>query len=96
MYLTGYLATAMRVELEDWKNGSSGLHIGVSKAELPRLIELLQILHADPEQHFHISSDNQAAGGIGDIEIYVKAPEEKDNMRLSSRAKGAGEESGTW
>ena len=81
----------MRVVLEDWGNGCSGLHIGLAQSELPRLIELLQTLNANHEQHFHIASENQAPGSIGDIEVYLKSAEEKDNMRISSRATSAGE-----
>jgi len=60
-------------------------------SELARLIELLQTLNANHEQHFHIASENQAPGSIGDIEVYLKSAEGKDNMRISSRATSAGE-----
>jgi hypothetical protein len=82
----------MNVELEDWKNGWSGISIGIAKEEIERLIELLQMLKTDPEQHFHISSDYKGNGGVGDIEIYVKTSEQKHNMSLSGQALGAGEE----
>jgi hypothetical protein len=45
----------------------------------------------DHEQHFHISSDYKGAGGIGDIEIFIKTKEEKHNMMTSSRAFAPGE-----
>ena len=82
----------MHVELEDWKNGWSGVSIGVAKEEIERLIELLQMLRTDPEQHFHISSDYKGSGGIGNIEIYVKPPEQLNNMNLSGGALAPGEE----
>jgi hypothetical protein len=78
----------LHVELEDWKNGWSGVSIGIAKEEIETLIELLQMLKADPEQHFHISSDYKESGGIGGIEIYVKTPEQQNNMTLSSRLAG--------
>lgn len=82
----------MHVKLEQWKDGWSGLQMGMSEREISRLIELLEVLKADPEQHFHITSDTKGQPGIGGIEIYVKAPDEMDNMSLSTRALGPGDE----
>lgn len=81
----------MHVKLEDWDNGWSGVHIGLAKPEIARLIELLQMIDADPEQHFHISSDYKGSGGIGNIEVYVSTAEQEGNMRLSGRALSPGE-----
>lgn len=76
----------MRAELEQWESGWYGLALGMSAAEIDRLITQLSKLKADPDQHFHISSDYKGKAGLGDIEVYVKSPEEKDNMHLSSLA----------
>lgn len=82
----------MHVQIEDWQNGWSGISIGIAENEIDRLIELLQGLQADTEQHFHIGSDYKQSGGVGDIEIYVKDGEEPDNMTLSSMALAPGTE----
>ena len=82
----------MRVEIEDWKNGWAGVRVALSLGEIDVFIQRLTMLKNDPEQHFHISSDNKGSGGVGDIEIYVKGPNDTDNMFLSSRAMQPGEE----
>lgn len=76
----------MHAELEDWKNGWHGLRLSASPSEILSLITLLQDLIKDPDQHFHISSDYKAEGGLGDIQISVKAQEDEDNLFLSSLA----------
>jgi hypothetical protein len=53
---------------------------------------LLQELKADPEQHFHISSDYKGTGGVGDIEVFVKPDDSPDNLFLSSTALQPGDE----
>jgi len=81
----------VRVNLEDWKNGWFGLTMGISVDEIDRLIALLGALKSDPEQHFHIASDYKAAGGVGDVEVFIKADEDPDNLFLSSTALGPGD-----
>lgn len=76
----------MKAELEDWKNGWHGVSLGLKQSELGQLIQLLQDLQNDPEQHFHLSSLYQGESGLGDIEVYVLPECEPDNMRLSSVA----------
>jgi len=80
----------MHVELEDWKNGWFGVRIGVAPQEVDRLIELLNMIKNDHEQHFHISSEYKETGGIGDIEISIASENEDQNMKLSGRALGPG------
>lgn len=82
----------MHVKLEDWKNGWSGISIGIDPAEVDRLIELLKMIREDPNQHFHISSDYRATGGIGDFEFFIRSPNEEHNMFLSGEALSPGEE----
>jgi hypothetical protein len=82
----------MRVTSEDWKNGWEEVEIGISKNEIGGFIEMLKMLESDPEQHFHISSDYKAKGGIGKVTFYVKTDKEQDNMVLGSKALFPGDE----
>jgi hypothetical protein len=82
----------MRVDLKDWKNGWNGVEIALTLGEIDILIERLNMLKNDPDQHFHISSDYKTAGGIGDIEVYVKQPDQVENMWLGGKALLPGEE----
>jgi len=82
----------MNAELEDWKNGWFGLRLSLAPNEIDRLIELLKSIKADPEQHFHVSSKYQAAGGLGDIEFSVSDLGATDNLFLSSLAMEPGSE----
>lgn len=82
----------MRATLEDRKNGWFGIELAISSPEIDRLITLLQELKADPEQHFHISSDYKDSGGLGDIEVFIKSDTEPNNLFLSSVALEPGDE----
>jgi hypothetical protein len=82
----------MLVELANWNNGWSGVEIALTSREIDVLIERLTMLKNDPDQHFHISSDYKAPGSIGDIEIYVKQPDQPENMWIGGRALLPGEE----
>jgi hypothetical protein len=82
----------MRVNLEDWKNGWFGIELAISAPEIDCLISLLRELEADPDQHFHISSDYKAAGGVGDIQVFVKSEDATDNLFLSGTALQPGDE----
>lgn len=61
----------MRGEMENWKNGWYGVTLGLSAAEIDRMIGLFARLGDDPDQHFHVSSDYSGSRGLGDIEVYV-------------------------
>ena len=82
----------MNVELEDWNNGWFGLEIGLSQEEIDILIKQLLILKQDNDQHFHLTSDYEGKGGIGDIQIYVKENSQENNMSITRKALGPGEE----
>lgn len=82
----------MRASLEDWKNNWFGLSLALNPQEIDRLIALLQKLRADPEEHFHITSDYKADSGLGDIEVSVKTDSTPDNLFLSSIALAPGDE----
>lgn len=81
----------MRAQLEDWKNGWMGLELGISRDEIDELIRLLRMIQENPDQHFHITSDHEADGGLGDITLYLKEPGEEDNLSLGGRALAPGE-----
>jgi hypothetical protein len=82
----------MRASLKDWENNWFGLELELNPTEIDRLITLLQALKSDPDQHFHISSDYKAEGGLGDIEVSVKQEDKPDNLFLSSIAMAPGDE----
>ena len=82
----------MRVDVEDWKNGWMGVDIGLSRAEIDALIARLQMLKAEPDQHFHISTDYKGAAGIGEITLYVKETDQVDNMWVGGKALAPGDE----
>jgi hypothetical protein len=52
---------------------------------------LLQIIKADPDQHFHASSNFVGVGGIGQITFQVQQPNEMDSLSLGGQVLGAGE-----
>ena len=81
----------MRVDIEDWKNGWLGIDIGIRQDEINRLIDLLRVLERKPDQHFHISSDYEGTGGIGNIRVSVLPTDVDSNMHLTSRAYAPGE-----
>jgi hypothetical protein len=78
-------------KLEDWKNGWSGVELGLKKEEIDHIIGLLQRLKEDADQHFHLSSDYQAAGGLGDIMVYVQPQEAISNMESLGKALAPGD-----
>jgi hypothetical protein len=82
----------MRAALEDWNNGWVEVEMGLSSKDIDRLIGLLQMIKADPDQHFHATSDFVGTGGIGKVTFYIQQPEEADNLSLGGRALGPGEE----
>lgn len=81
----------MRASLEDWNNGWVEIEMGLSSSDIDRLIGLLQMIKADPDQHFHATSDFAGAGGIGKVTFYIQQPEEADNLSIGGRALGSGE-----
>lgn len=80
----------MHAKLEDWKNGWFGVEVGIAPHELDQFIRLLQMLKAEPDQHFHISNDYSGSGGLGDITFYVQSPDEPNNMLTFGKAVAPG------
>ena len=70
----------MRTQLEDWKNGWYGVELAVTAEEIDALIEQLQMLKKEPDQHFHLSSTYEGSGGLGTITVYFQPPSEASNM----------------
>lgn len=81
----------MRASLEDWNNGWTEVEVSLSASDIDRLIALLQMIKADPDQHFHATSDFVGTGGIGQITFQIQQPDEADNLSLGGRAMGEGE-----
>jgi hypothetical protein len=79
----------MHSKLEDWKNGWFGVELGIAPDEIDRLIELLEMLKTESDQHFHLSSDYVGSGGVGDITLYVQSPDEPNNMITFGKALAA-------
>jgi hypothetical protein len=75
----------MHAKLNDWKNGWFGVELGIRRGEIDNFIALLQMIKADPDQHFHLSSDYKAEG-LGDVEIYVQPEDVADNLTASGLA----------
>jgi hypothetical protein len=76
----------MHSKFEDWKNGWFGVEIGIAPDEIDRLIELLQMLKHEPDQHFHLSSNYKDTGGLGDLTFYVQSPDTVSNMMTFGKA----------
>jgi len=81
----------VRASLEDWGNGWVEVEMGLSSSDIDRLIGLLQMIKADPDQHFHATSDCVGTGGIGKVTFCIQQPEEADNLSMGGRALGVGE-----
>lgn len=75
----------MFVTIENYKTGWYGISIGIGPNEIDLLINQLTRLKKDPDQHFHITSNYEEEGGIGDIEFYIQ-DEEKSNMAITGTA----------
>jgi hypothetical protein len=81
----------MHTDIEDWKNGWFGIDLGLRREEIADLIQSLNMLINEPDQHFHLDSNYKGTGGIGQITFYVKSNEEEDDVSLGSRAYSPGE-----
>ncbi|MDI9239929.1 hypothetical protein QLQ15_13535 [Lysobacter sp. LF1] len=77
--------------MEDWKNGWVEVEIGLSAQDIDQLIASLQMIKADPDQHFHATSDCVGDGGMGQITFYIQQASEVNNMTLGGQALGPGE-----
>ncbi len=69
--------------MDDSKTGWYGIAIGIGPDEIDLLIERLIFIKNKRDQHFHISSDYEGEGGIGDVEIYLMEENQKNNMFIT-------------
>jgi hypothetical protein len=76
----------MRADVEDFKTGWYQLYLGMTVEEIDQLIQLLRLLQQNQTQHFHLFSDYQEEGGLGEIELYVKGSHEVDNLTIGGLA----------
>jgi hypothetical protein len=72
--------------MEDFTTGWYGVTIGIRNDEIDMLIERLNFMKNEKEQHFHITSNYEGEGGIGDIEIYLIEEDQKSNMFITGYA----------
>jgi hypothetical protein len=72
----------MRVDIEDFTTGWFGLTVGLTRPEIDAFIQRLIAIRDDPSGHFHFRSNYEGSGGVGDIEFYVRSPEEPNNMSI--------------
>lgn len=75
----------MYVELCDFKTGWYELSIYLKGNDIDVLVERLIQLKNNRDQHFHITSDYEGLGGIGDIEFNAQEGQ-IDNMTISGFA----------
>jgi len=75
----------MQADLDNFKTGWYGVLLGLNANEIDELIRALQELKKH-ESHFHFRSKFEDDGGIGDIEIYFKKDQDKNNMVLEVSA----------
>ena len=71
----------MQTDLEDFKTGWYGLTLGINSHEIDELILALKNLKKG-KGHFHLSSNYEGKGGIGDIELYYMTERKESNMVL--------------
>jgi hypothetical protein len=77
----------MYSKVEQWKKDWFGVELGLSLEDIDHLIELLEMLKKEPDQHFHLSSDGKGTnGGLGDLTLYVQSPDEPNNMIAFGKA----------
>ena len=73
----------MQSNIEDFKTGWYGISLGLKSDEIDQLIIALQKLKNE-RSHFHLRSDFEGSGGIGDIELYYQTDEQPSNLAIES------------
>ena len=71
----------MQAEIEKYKSGWYGLTLGLKTNEIEQLITALQNLKEN-KNHFHFRSEFGGEDGVGDIEFYYQAEEQKSNLEI--------------
>lgn len=70
----------MKLDLEDFNTGWYGVQFGIKENEIDYFIECLKKLRT--QSHFHLRSDFDREGGIGDVEIYLQSDDTENNINL--------------
>jgi len=71
----------MEMTLEDFKTGWFGLQVGLTDAEIDKLLQHLSDLKKT-KGHFHIRSDMEGSGGVGDVEFFWAKPSNKSGYSI--------------
>ncbi|MCU7929125.1 MAG: hypothetical protein KZQ97_22225 [Candidatus Thiodiazotropha sp. (ex Dulcina madagascariensis)] len=74
----------MNAEFEDFGTGWIQVFLSMKENDIDSLIEMLKLLKANPDSHFHLASDYEGESGVGDIEISFQGEDQKDNMQFTS------------
>jgi len=69
----------MKIQIEDFETGWFGISMGIKKSEIDILIEGLKNLKRNEAQHFHVRSNYEGDGGVGDIELFIEDENTQDN-----------------
>lgn len=75
----------MYASLEDFKTGWYGVSLALTRSDIDRLIDALTTLKST-KGHFHLRSDFQGSGGIGDVEVSIQSDHEDSNLTLDTAA----------
>lgn len=71
----------MRADIENFKTGWYGITIGMKTQQIDCLIAALEKMKST-QSHFHLRSDFEGSGGVGDIEFCWMPDKTIDNMDL--------------
>lgn len=76
----------MNINIENFKTGWFGLFVGLKEKDIDQLILNLNWLKENKKvktkNHFHIRSNYEGNGGIGDVEFYLEDDTVSDNMKF--------------
>jgi hypothetical protein len=68
------------------------IEVGLQRAEIDELIDLLKMIRDDPDQHFHLTTLRQNPSGNGQLTFYQHPHGEYHNGSLSGRSFLPGED----
>lgn len=72
----------MKLTREDFETGWTEVAMGLSSHEVDRLIQMLQLIKQDPNQHFHCSSNHEDDSRIAGVDFYIKQATDSDNATI--------------
>lgn len=76
----------MKGHIEDFGTGWFGVEIGLKEEEIDQLVAALQSLKKE-KTHFHLRSEFEGSGGVGDIQFYYQPIEAPSDLELESSCK---------